>query len=25
MNIWLHKTVLAKIAQNGGFIPHDLY
>ena len=25
MNIWLHKTVLAKIAQNGGNIPSDLY
>jgi hypothetical protein len=25
MNIWLHKTVLAKIAQNGGNIPNDLY
>lgn len=25
MNIWLHKTVLAKIAANGGYIPHDLY
>jgi hypothetical protein len=25
MNIWLHKTVLATIAQNGGYIPHDLY
>jgi hypothetical protein len=24
MNIWLHKTVLAKIAQNGGDIPKDL-
>lgn len=25
MNMWLHKTVLAKIAANGGYIPHDLY
>ena len=24
MNIWLHKTVLKKIAQNGGNIPEDL-
>jgi len=24
MNIWLHKTVLAKIAANGGYVPHDL-
>jgi hypothetical protein len=24
MNIWLHKTVLAKIAENGGNIPADL-
>jgi hypothetical protein len=24
MNIWLHKTVLAKIAENGGNIPKDL-
>jgi hypothetical protein len=24
MNMWLHKTVLAKIAANGGYIPHDL-
>ena len=25
MNMWLHKTVLAKIAANGGHIPYDLY
>ena len=24
MNVWLHKTVLAKIAQNGGNIPKHL-
>ena len=24
MNIWLHKTVLTKIAENGGNIPQDL-
>ena len=24
MNIWLHKTVLARIAANGGNIPRDL-
>ncbi len=24
MNIWLHKTVLAKIAENGGNIPAEL-
>ena len=24
MNIWLHKTVLQKIADNGGNIPKDL-
>ncbi|MFI3135216.1 MAG: DUF3597 domain-containing protein [Methylococcaceae bacterium] len=24
MNIWLHKTVLQKLAQNGGNIPVDL-
>lgn len=24
MNIWLHKTVLARIAANGGNIPKDL-
>lgn len=24
MNIWLHKTVLQKIADNGGNIPNDL-
>ena len=24
MNMWLHKTVLAKIAANGGYVPHDL-
>jgi len=24
MNVWLHKTVLAKIAQNGGNIPKEL-
>lgn len=24
MNIWLHKTVLALIAENGGNIPQDL-
>ena len=24
MNTWLHKTVLAKIAENGGNIPQDL-
>lgn len=24
MNMWLHKTVLAKIAANGGNIPQDL-
>jgi hypothetical protein len=24
MNVWLHKTVLRKIAENGGNIPKDL-
>ncbi len=24
MNTWLHKTVLKKIAENGGNIPQDL-
>jgi hypothetical protein len=24
MNVWLHKTVLAKIAQNGGNVPPEL-
>lgn len=24
MNIWLHKTVLARIAANGGNVPNDL-
>jgi hypothetical protein len=24
MNVWLHKTVLAKIAANGGNIPKEL-
>ena len=24
MNIWLHKTVLQKLAENGGNIPQDL-
>jgi hypothetical protein len=24
MNVWLHKTVLQKIAENGGNIPADL-
>jgi hypothetical protein len=24
MNMWLHKTVLTKLAQNGGNIPADL-
>jgi len=24
MNIWLHKTVLRKLAENGGNIPRDL-
>ncbi|HMM36718.1 MAG TPA: DUF3597 domain-containing protein [Thermoanaerobaculia bacterium] len=24
MNVWLHKTVLAKIAENGGNVPKDL-
>jgi len=24
MNIWLHKTVLRKIAENGGKVPKDL-
>jgi hypothetical protein len=24
MNIWLHKTVLARIAANGGNIPKEL-
>lgn len=24
MNIWLHKTVLAKVAENGGNIPQEL-
>ncbi len=24
MNIWLHKTVLAQIAANGGNVPNDL-
>jgi hypothetical protein len=24
MNMWLHKTVLQKLAQNGGNIPADL-
>jgi hypothetical protein len=25
MNMWLHKTVLQRIAENGGNIPQDLY
>ena len=25
MNMWLHKTVLAKIAENGGNIPRELF
>ena len=25
MNMWLHKTVLEKLAANGGNIPADLY
>jgi len=24
MNMWLHKTVLEKLAQNGGNVPKDL-
>ena len=24
MNVWLHKTVLARIAANGGNVPQDL-
>ena len=24
MNVWLHKTVLKKIAENGGNIPQSL-
>jgi hypothetical protein len=24
MNVWLHKTVLARIAANGGKVPQDL-
>ena len=24
MNVWLHKAVLKKIAQNGGNVPADL-
>lgn len=24
MNIWLHKTVLQKLADNGGYVPMDL-
>ncbi len=24
MNVWLHKTVLAKIAENGGNVPKEL-
>jgi hypothetical protein len=24
MNMWLHKTVLKKLAENGGNIPKDL-
>ena len=24
MNMWLHKTVLARIAANGGNVPQDL-
>jgi hypothetical protein len=24
MNMWLHKTVLKKIADNGGNVPKDL-
>jgi hypothetical protein len=24
MNVWLHKTVMKKIAENGGNIPQDL-
>ncbi|WP_417503118.1 DUF3597 domain-containing protein [Marinobacter sp.] len=24
MNMWLHKTVLARIAENGGYVPQDL-
>jgi hypothetical protein len=25
MNVWLHKEVLRKIAQNGGNVPAELY
>lgn len=25
MNMWLHKTVLKRIAENGGNVPSDLY
>ncbi|MBI5944803.1 MAG: DUF3597 family protein [Chloroflexi bacterium] len=25
MNVWLHKTVLRQIAENGGNIPQDLF
>jgi hypothetical protein len=25
MNMWLHKTVLKKIAENGGNVPSELY
>jgi hypothetical protein len=25
MNVWLHKTVLKKIAENGGNIPKELF
>jgi hypothetical protein len=24
MNVWLHKTVLARIAANGGNVPQEL-
>lgn len=24
MNVWLHKTVLAKIAENGGNVPKEM-
>jgi hypothetical protein len=24
MNVWLHKTVLTRIAENGGNVPADL-
>jgi hypothetical protein len=24
MNVWLHKTVLRKIAENGGNVPKEL-